>query len=217
MSFLLLLPIPLLPTTLQEAAEEIVQAGIFLNRFGLCPATAGNFSRRLDENLIAVTISGKHKGELTVDDVIVVNLEGKPQGTIKTPSAETLLHTLIYSLYPDAGAALHTHSANGVVLTRLLRFESTLVTEGYEMHKVFGIPTHESTLIIPIFENSQDYLELSAEVTDYLRQHPKTFGLLLRGHGFYTWGRDMKETRNRVEAFEHIFECELKQRTVCSK
>jgi enolase-phosphatase E1 len=196
---------------LDRAAEEIVETGVFLNHFGLCPATSGNFSIRLEEQRIAVTASGKHKGELTVDDVLIVDLEGNVQGSTKKPSAETLIHTAIYSLYKDVGAVLHTHSLNGTVLTRLLHPNKTLITEGYEIHKAFpGIKTHESRIEIPIFENTQDISRMAAEISTYLQEHPNTYGLLIRGHGFYTWGRTMKEAKIRVEAFEYLFESELK-------
>jgi methylthioribulose-1-phosphate dehydratase len=194
-----------------EAAEEIVEAGSFLNRLGLCPATSGNLSRRLEEQFVVVTASGKHKGELTPEDVLIVDLEGKSQGGPKKPSAETLLHTAIYALFNDVGAVLHTHSLNGIVLTKIMPNEKMLVTEGYEIHKAFpGIKTHDSRVKIPIFENSQDIAAMAAEVTAYLQQHPHVYGFLIRGHGFYTWGRDMKEAKIRVEAFEHLFETELK-------
>lgn len=195
----------------KTAAEELVDAGTFLNRFGLCPATSGNFSRRLSNELIAVTVSGKHKGELTPDDVLVVDLNGMGQDSTKKPSAETLMHTAIYSLYKDVGAILHTHSLNGTVLTRLLEKSSELITIGYEIHKVIpGIKTHDSQVIIPIFENSQDIPQMAKDVSAYLQEHPDICGFLIRGHGFYTWGRDMKEAKIRVEAFEYLFESELK-------
>jgi len=195
----------------EDAAEEIVEAGVFLNRFGLCPATSGNFSRKLEEDRIAVTVSGKHKGHLTPDDVLVVDLKGVVHDSSKKSSAETLLHTTLYTLFKDAGAVLHTHSLNGIVLTRLMPSEKTLVTEGYEIHKAFpGIRTHESRLEIPVFENSQDMIAMAAEVTAYLQEHPNTYGFLIRGHGLYTWGRDMNEAKIRIEAFEHLFEAELK-------
>lgn len=194
-----------------RAAEEIVEAGVFLNRFGLCPATSGNLSRRLDEQSAAVTASGKHKGELTAEDILIVDFNGNAQGSAKKPSAETLLHTAIYALFNEVGAVLHTHSLNGTVLTRLKPSQKALVTEGYEIHKVFpGIKTHESRLEIPIFENSQDIAAMASEISAYLPEHPNVHGFLIRGHGFYTWGRDMKEAKNRVEAFEYLFETELK-------
>ena len=211
--YVLFLPLSLL-ANLEQAAEEIVQAGIALNQERLCPATSGNLSRRIDDQLVAVTVSGKHKGELTLEDVIQVDLKGTPQGTLKKASAETLLHTMLYTLYPDVGAVLHTHSTNGVVLSRMIDGDA-LVTEGYEIHKVFGgIQTHESTLHTPIFENSQDIASLASLISKYLQEHPNTFGFLLRGHGFYTWGKDMKEARYRIEAFEQLFECEILTRAL---
>src|SRR5579872_2616037 len=120
-----------------QAAEEIVQAGVFLNQWKLCPATAGNFSRRIDGDLIAITASGKHKGYLTSDDILLVNLEGVPQETGKKPSAETVLHTILYQQNEQIRAVLHSHTTSGIILTRLFPDQSLLVTEGYEIHKVF--------------------------------------------------------------------------------
>lgn len=194
-----------------EAAEEIIEAGVFLHRLGLCPATSGNLSRKLEEQFIVVTATGKHKGYLTVEDVLVIDSKGNPQDSEKKPSAEALLHTAIYSVLKDVGAVLHTHSLNGTVLTRLMPSTKTWTTEGYEMHKVFsGIKTHESRLEIPIFENSQDIAAMAEEVSHYLEEHPQVYGFLIRGHGFYTWGRDMEEAKRRVEAFEYLFDVELK-------
>ncbi len=195
----------------EKVADEIVKGGQFLNQAGLCPATGGSLSIRIAPELVAITVSGKHKGELTSDDIMLVNLEGKAQYTTKKPSAETLLHTLVYALFDDAGCVLHTHSVDGAVLSKLLAPKNAMVTEGYEMHKAFrGITTHETTLTMPIFENSQDYPTIAAEVSAYLKTHPNVFGFFLRGHGLYTWGRDMKEAKIRVETFEYLFESELK-------
>lgn len=211
------LTLPLPPLDFIEAAKEIVEAGVFLNKYRLCPATSGNFSRRLSEGLIAVTASGKHKGELTVDDILMVDLQGSPRASSLKPSAETLLHTSIYNLYPEVGAVLHTHSLNGIVLTQLIS-NSELITEGYEIHKIFpGIKTHKSTVVTPIFENSQDIAALADEVSDFLKVYPNTYGFLIRGHGFYTWGRDMQEAKNRIEAFEHLFESEWKLHLIMKK
>lgn len=200
------------PVPFEKAAEDIVNAGRFLNEWRLCPATSGNISVRVEPELVAITASGKHKGELTTDDILLVDLEGKVQNSSKKPSAETLLHTSLYALFPDVGAVLHNHSLNGTLLTLRNSTADTLVTEGYEIHKALrGITTHESTVNIPIFENSQDMVALAAEVVAYLKTHPQTYGYLIRGHGFYTWGKDMKEAKIRVEAFEYIFECELRR------
>lgn len=199
--------------SIDKAADDMIEVGIFLNQLKLCPATSGNLSVRLDEELVAVTASGKHKGYLTRDDVVIVDLNGRVKESNKKPSDEARIHTAIYAELKEVGAVLHTHSLNGVVLTRLLSSDHMLVTRGYEIHKVFpGIKTHESYLEIPIFENSQDIESMAVVVSEYLEKHPQTWGFLIRGHGFYTWGVDMNQAKIRLEAFEYLFESELKIR-----
>lgn len=200
---------------MDQAAKEIVDIGVFLDELGLCPATSGNFSRRLDDRSIAVTVSGKHKGKLTTDDVIIVDLNGNPSSrSVNRPSAETLLHSAVYIAFPDAQAVVHTHSLNGTVLTRIVHPDRTLVTEGYEIHKALpGIKTHESQVKIPIFDNNQNIAAMATEVAAYLKEHPEVSGFLIRGHGFYTWGKDMEEIKIRIEAYEYLFESEIKFRT----
>jgi len=35
------------------------------------------------------------------------------------------------------------------------------------------------------------------------------FGFLLRGHGLYTWGRDLTHACRHAEAFDFLFACEM--------
>ena len=193
-----------------QIKEEIVAAGQWLADLGLCPATSGNLSQRIvGSKLFAISCSGKHKGELSQEDILLIDSDGKSLDSRKKPSAETAVHLCIYSHFADAGAVLHTHSVHGTVLSRLIP-GSLLETEGYEMHKVFPhLKTHESKLMIPIFENTQDYAALCEELSACFKEHPNIAGFYLRGHGLYAWGRDIAEAKARVEAFEFLFSCEL--------
>ena len=65
-----------MPISLDEAVEAIVASGRRLDARGLAPATSGNYSVRVDEGKIAVTVSGRHKGRLTRDDVMLVDERG---------------------------------------------------------------------------------------------------------------------------------------------
>ncbi|CRX97340.1 methylthioribulose-1-phosphate dehydratase [Yersinia enterocolitica] len=88
---------------------------------GWCPATGGNMSLRLDSAQCLVTESGKDKGSLTADDFLLVETANNHVPSGRTPSAETGLHTLLYRLYPEINAVLHTHSVNATVLSRVAR------------------------------------------------------------------------------------------------
>src|SRR6201986_1778536 len=156
-------------TSLDEAVEAIIASGRRLDARNLAPATSGNYSVRLDEEQIAVTVSGRHKGRLNKNDGMRIDNAGVPLEN-KRPSAETGLHTLLYKLFPQVNAVLHVHSVPVVTLTRYLPGASELVLKDYEMLKAFpGITTHEATVRIPIFENSQNIEALAQEVGERLQ------------------------------------------------
>ncbi len=185
---------------------------------GFSPATSSNYSARLDADHALITQSGRDKGALTERDFMVVDLHGHP-ATPGKPSAETLLHTLMYRREPGIGCVLHTHSPRGVVLSQLQRGKRLLL-EGWELQKAFsGVDTHASTIRVPIFDNDQDMERLAQRVGTALdKQHRDNqdrgqpvhcFGFLLRGHGLYVWGPDIATAARHVEAFEYLFGCEL--------
>jgi methylthioribulose-1-phosphate dehydratase len=193
-----------------SAAEAIASAGRKLGALGLTPATSSNFSMRLADRNIAVTVSGKDKGALTAADVMRVDARGEAVGTTARPSAETLLHTQIYARFPGANAVLHTHSRAQTVASRLFAGEGVMRFEGYELQKaIAGYTTHESRLDLPVFANTQHMPELVQNVDAWIDSGKPLYGYLIDGHGIYTWGRDMAETERHVEAFEFLINCEL--------
>ena len=72
---------------------QIIEAGRFLFERGWVPATSGNFSARLSDDRLAVTVSGRHKGRLLPEDILLADAEGRSLDE-RRPSAETLLHAV---------------------------------------------------------------------------------------------------------------------------
>ena len=203
--------------TREHMSLEIIEAGRFLYARGWSPATSSNYSTRLSASQALLTVSGKHKGQLGPDDVLATDLAGNSLEPGKKPSAETLLHTQLYSWRPEIGAVLHTHSVNATVLSRLTPGDS-IEFEDYELQKAFsGVSTHESRVLVPIFDNDQDIARLAAKVQPWLEAHPDCVGYLIRGHGLYTWGARMSDALRQIEAFEFLFECELKARAILNR
>lgn len=189
-------------------ADELIAAGRFIDSKGWVPATSGNFSARLSDGSIAITVSGRHKGRLQPDDIMRVDAAGQSLDG-KKPSAETLLHTSLYRRYPDVHAVLHPHSMNATLAARIFGHE--LVLENYELLKALtGIDTHESRAVIPIFANDQNIPRLAAEVDDYLDRHGDIHAYIIAGHGFYTWGPSIDATLRHLEALEFLFDCEIR-------
>jgi len=197
--------------------RQIIDAGRFLYGRGWSPATSSNYSARLAADQALLTVSGKHKGQLAESDVLATDLAGNSLEPGKKPSAETLLHTQLYAWRADIGAVLHTHSVNATVLSRLTPGDQLLL-EDYELQKAFsGVTTHEGQVLVPIFDNDQDIARLAGKVQQWLDTHPDCVGYLIRGHGLYTWGPQMSDALRQIEAFEFLFECELKTRQVLGR
>jgi methylthioribulose-1-phosphate dehydratase len=204
--------LPYDPKNLQVRALELVETTRELAQRGWTPATSSNFSMRLDDKHVAITVSGRDKGRLTEADIMVVDLNGKPVATSQKPSAETLLHTHLYARYPEIGCVLHTHSISQTLASRLYGAQGFIHFEGYELIKAFrGQTTHETHYDLPIFPNTQDMSVLAKQVEAKLDQGP-LWGYLINGHGLYAWGRDMMEARRHLEAFDFLINCELEMR-----
>ena len=197
---------------LRELAGELIVNIRELAQAGWTPATSSNFSRRLDDRHAAITVSGRDKGRLKEDDIMVVDFDGAAVGSAHRPSAETLLHTQLYRRFPDVGCILHTHSPTQTIASRLFADAGHVRLDGYELLKAFaGNHTHEMAVDVPVLPNSQDMQVLSAQVESLLDAGPM-WGYLIDGHGLYAWGRDMAEARRHLEAFEFLLHCELELR-----
>jgi methylthioribulose-1-phosphate dehydratase len=197
------------PARLAACAAELIANTRELAELGWTPATSSNFSMRLGTDQVAVTISGRDKGRLGTDDIMVVDFQGRAL-TDARPSAETALHTQIYRRFPTAQAVLHTHSHNQSVASRLYARAGVLCFEGWELQKaIAGYTTHESVLELPVFPNTQEMEELVANVDAWLDAGKPLYGYLIDGHGIYTWGTSMAETRRHLDAFEFLLGCEL--------
>jgi methylthioribulose-1-phosphate dehydratase len=197
---------------LRHCAGEIIRNVRELADAGWTPATSSNFSQRLDARHVAITVSGRDKGRLVEDDIMVVDLDGAPVATTHRPSAETLLHTQLYSRFDEIGCVLHTHSLNQTVASRLYAGAGHVRLEGYELLKALaGNDTHETAVELPVLPNSQDMHTLAAQV-DALLDRQCMWGYLIDGHGLYAWGRDMPEARRHLDAFDFLLGCELELR-----
>jgi methylthioribulose-1-phosphate dehydratase len=204
------LPATISPELFAQRADAIAAAARELAAAGWTPATSSNFSMRIDHDHAAITISGGDKGKLGRDDIMLIDMQGKAVGTSARPSAETELHTQIYRRYPEMNVVLHTHSRTQSVASRLFARDGVVKLQGWELQKaIAGQTTHDSELAIPVFPNTQHMPELVAQVDAWLDSGRPLHAYLINGHGIYTWGRDMAETRRHLEALEFLLGCEL--------
>jgi methylthioribulose-1-phosphate dehydratase len=192
-----------------QLIQQLIHHTAELAASGMTPATSSNFSARLSNSLCLITVSGRDKGALTPDDFMEIRMDGTAIDATQTSSAETLLHTQIYTLRPDANVVLHTHSLAQTLLSMRFAQAGKIEFSGYELQKAFsGIKTHQSCVCLPIVENSQDMQALCENVRPLFEQRD-FWGYLISGHGIYTWGKDILEARRHLDAFEFLLNAEL--------
>jgi methylthioribulose-1-phosphate dehydratase len=194
---------------MEDLKQQLVEISRMCYTRGWALATSGNFSMRVANNQFLITASAKDKGKLEAEDTVLVDLDGRVQDGSK-PSAETTLHCQLYRTSSEIGSVLHTHSVYSTIFS--LQTGDQLTVENYEMLKALrGVTTHEYREVIPIFANNQDMTPLAAQMVGYLQQSPACHAMLIRGHGLYTWGRDLAEAKKHLEALEFILECEYRR------
>ena len=189
--------------------QELADAGREFYRRGWTLGTSGNFSILLARKplRICVTASGIDKGTLDETNFLELDDDAEILQGFGKPSAETLIHLTIYRFLPRARSILHTHSVWGTILSDAFFERGAIEVEGYEMLKgLAGVQTHEHKEVVPIVENSQDYIALAHVIENVMRDASGLHGIYLRRHGLYTWGETAAEARRHVEIFEFLFE-----------
>ena len=173
---------------------------------GWALGTSGNFSAVLERSplTLAITTSGVDKGLLERSDIVEIDERGRVRRGNGKPSAEAAIHVAV-ARTRRAGAVLHTHSIWSTILSDGAGDE--LAVEGYEMLKgLDGVKTHEHREIVPVIPNTQNWDAAVPQVEAVLNAHPAAHGFLIRGHGLYTWGRDLAEAKRHLEILEFLFE-----------
>lgn len=194
------------------AAQELTRIGALFYSKNWSLATSSNYSALINNDplVLLMTGSGMNKGELSLKDFTLVDESCRCIGAVDPAapalkaSAEAALHVAIVR-ETGARSVLHTHSVFATLVSEKYCSERNVKIGGFEMLKALkGINTHEITITVPIYENTQDIAALAASLDAELLR--RTHGFLIAGHGLYTWGDSISEARRHVEAFEFLFE-----------
>jgi L-fuculose-phosphate aldolase len=143
---------------------------------GLVVGTAGNVSLRAGDHVV-VTPTGGVFGQMTAEQMPVVDMDGKLVDGKLVPTSELALHLALYERM-GAGAVVHTHAPYATAL-------SCVVDE--------VPPVHYSMLALGGAVPVVDYAtfgteELARNVVAGLERAP---AVLMRSHGATTYGHDL--------------------------
>jgi L-fuculose-phosphate aldolase len=94
--------------------EQLLTGMQRLERTGLNQGTSGNLSVRTGDDFL-ITPSGVPVERLRAEDMVPMDLDGSPHGTLR-PSSEWRMHRDLYAAFPEAQAVAHAHPPHATAL-----------------------------------------------------------------------------------------------------
>ncbi|KAK7207021.1 Methylthioribulose-1-phosphate dehydratase [Myxozyma melibiosi] len=189
---------------------------IFYNN-GWVTGTGGGISVK-DGDKIYLAPSGVQKERMVPENMFVMDHPSKEylrRPEVYKPSACTPLFMAAYDIR-GAGACIHTHSQNAVMVSLLYDKEFTIAN--IEQIKALPRVTEPGylgffdTLTIPIIENTAHEEDLKDSLEQAILAYPGTTAVLVRRHGIYVWGESVWKAKVYNEAIDYLLELAVKMR-----
>jgi L-fuculose-phosphate aldolase len=102
-------------TDTTPARESVLEAARALAARGLVEGTSGNVSARVDDRRVCLTPSSLPYDVMTLDDLVVVDLDGAVLEGERSPTTERALHLACYRAYPEVGGVIHSHPVHATM------------------------------------------------------------------------------------------------------
>ena len=179
--------------SLERLKQSVLDANLATVRHGLVMATFGNASGiDRDSGKVVIKPSGIDYNEMTPDQMVVTDLDGRPLDNRYKPSSDLDTHTALYRAFPSIGGVVHTHSTYATIMAQALTPIMPLgTTHADYFHGEIPVTRHltpdeiksgyvaaTGALIVETFKD-RDPLEVPA--------------VLVAGHGPFVWGRTTEE------------------------
>ena len=191
---------------LEEMKQRVLEANRALVSHGLVIFTWGNCSERDPESgHMVIKPSGVAYEEMTADQMVVLDQEGRQiEGELK-PSSDAPTHLILYRHFREIGGIVHTHSEWATSWAQAGRSLPPYGTT----HADYFYGEVPCTRPLTEKEVEGDYESQTGEVIvetfreekiDY-RQMP---GVLVHGHAPFTWGLNAREAVYHAVVLEEV-------------
>ncbi len=178
--------------TESQARKAILRYAHQMHAMGWVANHDGNLSARIHRDRYLITPTGMSKADIGLDDLVVVDSEGKKKGGRRRPFSEMSLHRIIYDRRPDVGAVVHAHSP----------YATAIGVSGSSLPHPF-LPEAVVSLgaEVPTVALSMPGPEAVKALEPYVM---RCDAVLIAGNGILTWGPDLELAFLRAELVEHM-------------
>ncbi len=168
-----------IPLPQLQLRQKLVDAIRMLEKAGYIDHN-GHCSARRDATSFYINSGASVRGALTVDDIVVIDLDGNLVEGVAKPPLEFPIHAEVYRVRADVNAVFHTHPQHSTYLT----MTGTPYKPVYAQGVLLGdIPVMDS----PLSVNTRPMGEKMAAI---LGDRP---AVLLKAHGVVAVGADIVE------------------------
>lgn len=174
-----------------KARAAIVEMGRRLIEKKLVAGSWGNISCRVNNDLVAITPSGRGYETLEPEDVVLISLAGTVLEGKHIPSSELKVHTAIYQAFPEAGAVIHTHSIYASALAAMHQDVPAIIED---IVQIIGGRVRCARYALCGTQ------ELAANAVSAMQGGRRA--ALLANHGAVCWGKNLQEALLVAEILE---------------
>jgi L-ribulose-5-phosphate 4-epimerase len=189
---------------LRVLREEVLAANLELVRRGVVVFTFGNVSGiSRKDGLVAIKPSGVPYEELTAEQIVVTDLEGRVIETNLRPSSDLPTHLELYKHFQNIGGVAHTHSEYGTAWAQALRPIPCLgTTHADYFHGPIPVTPH----LTPA-EIAGDYEKATGEIIcrTFAERDPDACpAVLVAGHAPFCWGKNPADAVQNAAILEYV-------------
>lgn len=182
------------PLSAQETKEQLLWVSQEMLRTNLVQGTAGNCAARLPDNNVVLTPSSLDYLTMTLDDLVVCDLDGNVLEGERGPTTEKALHLSAMREHPEIGATMHCH-AKFATMFALTRQPIPAVIEEFDAYVGGDVEVAEY--------RTTGTDDLAAEVASHVG---KKAAVLMANHGLFAVGRNPKEVLHVAALVERTAE-----------
>ena len=189
---------------LKTLREEVLDANLELVRRGLVLFTFGNASGISRGNgLVVIKPSGVSYETMKPEDLVIVDLDGKPvEGSLR-PSSDLPTHLILYKSFPTIGGVAHTHSRSATAWAQAQR-EIPCFGTTHADYFHGSVPVTKSLTSVQIQADYEHNTGL-AIVRCIGKSDPlHTPGVLVAGHAPFCWGKTPADAAHNAVLVEEI-------------
>lgn len=191
---------------LNELKWQVLAANLSLPAYGLVTFTWGNVSAiDRQSGLVVIKPSGIAYEAMALEDLVVVDLEGKVREGHRKPSSDTATHLALYRAFADIGGVVHTHSRNATIWAQAGQPIPALGTT----HADYFYGDIPCTRPMSEAEIAGDYEgetgKVIIETFNQAGRDPQQVpGVLVYSHGPFAWGKDAADAVHNAVVLEEV-------------